>query len=97
MKYAYLVKSNYIGENAQGHVLGVHGSKASAFFHFNMLRDDRKKRAKLGWSHGPEISPKDLKGMRWVIASFYVQDSKYPEVVELTRHLVCHDKAKNNR
>lgn len=92
MKYVYLVQSNYKGENAQGNVLGVHSSRAGAFEHFNDIRDDRQRRSKIAWDNGPMQDPAEERKYRWQLASFYVADERWPEIVELTRRSVCRRK-----
>ena len=85
-RYIWIIKSNYHGENAQGNILGVHYSKSSAFQHFNMVRDDRWKRAKIAWDTGPENQdPPGMWGPDTMWASFYVNDPKNPETVEMIR------------
>lgn len=90
MKYVYIVKSNYYGDHAQGNILGVHSSLPSARKHFFLVKTDRERRAELAWYRTEQdmagaYLPKKYEGPSRELSSFYVDDKKNPEIVELLR------------
>ena len=99
MKYIYLVKSNYHGDNAQGNVLGAHSSLPSARDHYDDILKDRMKRSKIAWQAGADNTPEEFVGPSRRMAAFYVIDDTHPETVEILKQHVCtlHKKGKHGR
>ena len=88
MKYVWIVSSHYQGENAQGNVLGAHGSKASGMGHCLDIREDRETRADIAWT-ATMARPDKFHEFQWEVCSFYVM-GKRPEIVKLVRWAVTH-------